>query len=522
MINVKNINEIINNRYYWLFPIAILLLYLIMGTGLHSDDYMFVTRPFKGWRYFLTPSQDQFIDLLFGLSSYYIFYWAYPVFGYEYQWGYDLIKVLAHMLSLYLVYKFACDYIPRDRAMIAAFLFLLYPLHDTTVYWYECLQYILPASVILYSHSLMRFGKTFWSLLLLLVGVFGYMSSLPFLFGILTIFIIEKKYIKAILFSLPGFLYLFYYMYISTNIKGYTRRIDTHLSLIGYFKQLLFQALSFLDVIIGPSYWLKIYYSIGSIGSVSLIIAIGIVLILLINVRSSSKRPDVSISLYVGLVSIVILSFSMYALTALYPQSAFNLANRSTVYGSLLIAFLMALLPLNRKTVFFFALIFILPVFGLSDHWKSWNTHQKLIIENINTNIELKKIEPGSTVLVTGNMYSLLGPFSHIDFFVTPRLFTSLFRDLLKKNDVFPLTSNIYLKNSFLIDGKFGVKHALSDKMYVYNSETHSVNMISISAVPKLLAERPREIRHWVQLAKGSWIESSIVYFNPTYARLFN
>ena len=79
----------------------------------------------------------------------------------------------------------------------------------------------------------------------------------------------------------------------------------------------------------------------------------------------------------------------MYALTGLYSHSAFNLGNRSTVYGSLLIAFLLvSFLPANKKSVIFLLIIFLAPVFGLSDHWKSWNVHQRTIIEN---NTEYKK-----------------------------------------------------------------------------------------------------------------------------------
>ena len=37
-------------------------------------------------------------------------------------------------------------------------------------------------------------------------------------------------------------------------------------------------------------------------------------------------------------------------------------------------------------------LIFIAPVFGLSDHWKSWNTHQKTIVENIEEFVWLKTV----------------------------------------------------------------------------------------------------------------------------------
>ena len=108
----------------------------------------------------------------------------------------------------------------------------------------------------------------------------------------------------------------------------------------------------------------------------------------------------------------MILSFGMYTLTGLYSHSAFNLGNRSTVYGSLFIAFLLVtFLPANKKSLVFLLIIFLAPVFGLSDHWKSWNTNQKIVIKNIKNNQYLKEIEHNSTLIVTGNIYSKLGPY---------------------------------------------------------------------------------------------------------------
>ena len=78
------------------------------------------------------------------------------------------------------------------------------------------------------------------------------------------------------------------------------------------------------------------------------------------------------------------------------------------------------------------------------------------------------------------------------------------------------------MNNCSLIDGKFGGIHSLAHKIYVYNSEDNLVREISLAAVPQILSQRPRLIRHWVQLAKGTWIESSIVYLNPAYTRLFH
>ena len=279
--------------------------------------------------------------------------------------------------------------------------------------------------------------------------------------------------------------------------------------------------LSFIDVAIGPSFWLKIYYSITSIGIFSAIISTCIVVVLFIKSDWFSFQPKFSKSLFIGLFCVLLFSFGIYAITGLYQHSSFNLGNRSTVYASLLIASLLASLPLNKKTIILFAYIFIFPVFGLSDHWKSWNKHQIVIIENIQKNSALKTLESNSLLLVTGNIYSKLGAFSHIEFFSMPWLVNSVFTDWVKSKNIVALTPYLYLDNCFLIDPKFGGRYPLGSKVYVYNSEANTVTPIALAAVPQLLAARSREIRHWVQLAKGTWIESSIVALSPRLSYLF-
>ena len=501
--------------------IVTLLLYLIIGTGLHGDDFGFIKTPLNGIGDFINPDPLKKGVVILFLPSYYTFFWAYNILGFEHQWIYDLIKCIAHMISIFFVYKFACDYLPADRAIIASILFVLYPLHDTTIYWYMTVPYVLVPAVIMYSHLLIRKEKNGLGLLLLTLGAFATYGSPPYVFGLAAIFFFEKKYIKTLLFAIPGLLYVAFYFFITNNVTGIVKKIDNHLSIIAFNKQFILQLLSFIEAAFGPSYWLKCFYSIGSIGLLSAVIAIGVVILLFIKLPSFSERPTTPKSFYIGLIFVMIFSCGIYALTGLYPQSAFNLGNRSTVSGSLLIAFLLALLPINKKIIVFFAFIFILPLFGLSDHWKSWNTHQKTIIHNIIVNNDLKQIGPGSTIMVTENMYSHLGPFSHIDFLSSPTVIKPIFFDLKRKNDIFALTSDIYMKNGFLIDRKYGGIHELNKKIYLYNSETNSVNEIILDTVPQLLAQRHREIRHWVQLTKGSWIESCLVYLNPMYSRLF-
>ena len=505
---------------FFCFFIA-LFSYLIFNTGIHGDDYSVIAGVKPGLLRFLNPTPKNLGFMIFGYPVYYTINFGYYLFGYNILFGYDLFKIVAHFFSVYFVYKFARDYFEFDRAIIAATIFVLYPLHDTTTYWYATSVYVLIPALIMYAHFLIRNDKWVFGFILILLGAFSWYITPPYVFGLALIFAFERKYSKALLFAFPGVLYVIFYFLIKYTYVGVERRIDSHLGFMDLLKQLVLQPLSFFEAAIGPSYWLKIYYAIASLGVVSSLIATAIVVFLFTKSSSFSGRPVFPKSLFVGLLSVLLFSFGIYALTGLYHHSAFNLGNRSTVYGSLLIAFLLALLPLNKKTVVFFALIFILPVFGLSDYWKSWNVHQKQIIENIHTNASIKALEPESTLLVTGNIYSRLGPFSHIEFFSMPWVVNSIFHDWVKNKSIVALAPYIELDNNSLVDPKFGGRYPLGSKIYVYNSEANTVSPIALAAVPKLLADRPREIRHWVQLAKGTWIESSIVALSPRLTYLF-
>jgi hypothetical protein len=282
------------------------------------------------------------------------------------------------------------------------------------------------------------------------------------------------------------------------------------------------QPLSLLEAAIGPSYWLKVFYAIESISFFSIIIVALISILAFIKIGSFSKVPKTSKSLYIGLISVLILSFSMYALTGLYSHSAFNLGNRSTVYGSLFIAFLLVtFLPANKKSVAFLLIVFLAPVFGLSDHWKSWNSHQKTIIENIQNNQELKEIEPDSTLIVTGNIYSKLGPFAHIEFFSMPWSVSAIFKDSVRTKNIVALTPYVVINDDYLIDPKFRGKYLLKDKLYVYDSEKDLVKAISAKDVPELIKHQPIIVRHWVQLFKDTWVQNIVVWLSPRLVYLF-
>ena len=519
LLKIKTYNSTNHSRYFYYILILVILSYLILGVGLHGDDYAEINR-MNGiglWE-FLNPQIGMEVS---GLPNYYTFAWAFTVLGFEHQWLYDVIKIIVHALSIYLIYTFAKDYFSLDRAFLFSLIFVLYPLHDTTNYWYCTLFYTIIPAIILYAHSLIRKNRISTGLLLLFLGTMWHYASPPYVFGMAMVFIFEKKIKKAVLFSIPGFVYTFYYFWIKLSYPGVERRLNPDLEILSFIKNMLLQFVSFIESAIGPSYWLKVFYSINSISFISLI-SVLIITIYLFKIPILSQVKKINKPLLFGFIIVALLSFGMFALTGLYSHSAFNLGNRTTIYGSLLIAFLLAtLLPANKKSIVILLLIFVVPVFGLSDHWKSWNIHQKTIIENIQQNPSLKNVDKNSTLLVTGNLYSKLGPFSHIEFFSMPWHVGAIFDNYAKSRKIVALTPYTSFKNELLIDEKYGLNYPLLNKIYVYDSVDDSVKEINKSNVNELIQQQSNELRHWIQLAKDTWIQKSIVWLSPRLNYLF-
>ena len=503
------------------FCILTTLALLLFDTGLHGDDYIVISNLDKSDILgFLNLEGARIMAL--NTVTYYSFWWPYFLLGNEYQWAYDLIKIVAHAISIFFVYKFSTDYLPKDRAILVSLIFLLYPLHDTTAYWYMTTPYIFIPATILYAHYLIRNNKTTFGFFVSMLGAFSYYISPPYIFGLSLIFLFEKNFKKAIIFVTPGVLYVAYYFWIKLHYAGVERRIDPDLGVLDFFKQILIQPLSFLESAIGPSYWLKVFYAIESISLVSVIIVVLISVFAFIKIESFSKAPNMSKSLYIGLISVLLLSFGMFALTGLYSHSAFNLGNRTTVYGSLFIAFLLAaLLPANKKSAIFLLIIFLAPVFGLSDHWKNWNENQKVVIENIKNNQDLKEIESDSTLIITGNLYSKLGEYSHIEFFSMPWNVNAIFHNNTKTKTIVAITPYTEIREGYLVDPKFSGKYSLKNKLYVYDSEKNLVKSVSYKDVPRLIKQQQKIIRHWVQLFKNTWVQDIIVWLSPRLVYLF-
>ncbi|MBI28662.1 MAG: hypothetical protein CFH21_00228 [Alphaproteobacteria bacterium MarineAlpha5_Bin11] len=497
-----------------------ILPYLFLGTGIHGDDIsqIKITQNID-FEYFLNPDPKIRGISSFFLPGYYFFWWAYPVFGYEHQWPYDLIKYIVHLISLFLIFRFLSDYIPRNRAFFGSLIFLFYPAHESTAYWYMIIPYVLSPALIMYSHHLMRLNQKYKSLMIGTIASFITYSSVPYIFGLSIIFIYERYYKKFIFFILPGILYLTYYFIIGYLFPVQEQRINDNLTIVGFIKNIIIQIISSFDSLFGPSFFIKIYLSITSISVISLIISFLIIFIFRNIVNSKIKF--IPWSLIFGVLSVLLFSYCMFALTGLYTQSSFNLGNRVTIYGSLIMAVLISLLPFNNKFLLFVSLIFIFPVLGISDHWKTWNEKQKILINNIENNKDLALIEDDNILLIKGNFYSKLGPISHIEFLSMPWVAKSIFEKSVKTEKIMPLTSYVITKDGNLIDNKFKEQFLITYPIYLYDTNTNILKKLNKIELENIMTNRDREIRHWVQIIDNKNIISFITYLNPRLEYLF-
>jgi len=517
-----------------IFPYALvfsLISYLLYGTGLHSDDYseIHAMQDLSMADFYFSQPQDLGI-FLFGLPTYYFLFWMFPFAGHEYLFAYDIIKILVNFTCFLGICFFFKDYMPRLSAIFCAFLFIFFPLHDATNYWYMCMGYLISPALLMFGHRLIRNNQYYSGFFLTLIGAFSFYVSPPFIFGLSIIFLAEKKLKKFFIYLIPGLIYCTYYFLVKSFVIGAERRIDDALSFGQFSKNFILQFASLVDASLGPSAVFKFFHFIQA-ASLNIIFAIPLIFfagIKFFNLGSSNPlKFQLNKTLALGLISVALLSLGVYSLTGYYWHTPFNLSNRSLIFISLILSYLITLAVSKNKALFVtFATFFLVVTISISDHWKSWNANQINIINNISTNLELNAIPAGSVLFIDNNLYSKVQSTSYIEFFIMPWTSRAIFSDFVFKDravTVIPLSPYLKLDDSILEDQKWNEKYALEDSpLFIYDSLLNRVTELPQKDLAKDLQMRRRNIsRHWVQMFSGTWLESLITYFAPNMKYLF-
>jgi len=505
---------------YRIIPVAFFLSYIILGTGLHGDDFATINQ-FKDWTFlkWVIPSIENHEIFLIYFPGFLLLHWNYLLSGLDYLIFYDLIKILVHLIAIFFVYKFFRDFMTKDRALITSLFFLLNPVHDSTIFWYMCLTYVIAASLIMYSFNRINHDKNISGFVFGLIGSFSFYSSPPFVLGLSTYFFLKKEYKKAVIFITPGILFISYYIFLMIYTVGVEQRIDSGLGLDAISKNFFLQIFSLIDSLFGPNYFIKIYHSIGLLSIDSLMI-IFIVIIGLAASSPISKSKKINKHLLAGILGVLVISFLIYSLTGLYNHSTFNLGNRSTLYGSLLIAYLIGnLIPSNKILTTIIILMFlVLPNLGLSNHWKDWNKNQLQVIKTMDSKFELLDFERKTLVIVKGNLYSKLGNFSHIEFLIMPWNFKHLEKENVK---FLPLSNYLSVDKNQLLDSKWDNIYSLDSDILLYDTELSELEFITKNELIEIIKSSEKIQRHWIQTLEGTRLQSFLLKIYPSIEYLF-
>lgn len=388
----------------------ILIAYSQYFSPVISDDWMF----YNDYNYFLA---DRPLASFFIIKIHYFIDFSIP---------YDLfkiIKVVYLFLSYFLLFKFFSLAIEENYSKLISFFCIFYPLHDSSNYQIWFITHLLCMIIPFYSFYLLINKKKILSYLFFVSCIFISYSALPSQASIITYNFFRKNYKTAIIFLFLSICYIFYYFIVIYYFDTGTQRIGIGIEKksnelifeILSVKNFLIHIFSIIDITIGPSHFIKLYYLILNNSLFTTVIS----LILSFYIFKHQKNiKKIKKNNFISIFSLVILNLifaqCLFILSTKFLNIPFGLGNRVNIYVSVLISLIIYLTieRFNVKLFFIIILIFFLCFFGSTRYWSKVNLEifkfkeeiQEINKEYNNYNIFLKNIE-----------YVKLGPYKHIE-----------------------------------------------------------------------------------------------------------
>ncbi len=503
-----------NKNERGLFSLYVLMIiYLLYNTGIVGDDFSFINDEYK----FST-----FFDSIKNGNQ----YLGRPVFKYFFSMFYyfidinqffliDILKTIQIIIIFYMITRFFSIYINASSAMMVAFLFIFFPTHDSTTYWYLEVSLSLGIGLYLYAYYLVSNNRFIFAGISSFLASFVSYGSPPIAFTLFILCLLKKSYKQGLILFLPNVVYAGYFIFVTKFLNQDVQRIPNEINIFPLLKQYILQVGTFIDATIGPSFFLKLYYSILENDLVSIILAVIFIVgyVLISRAKEEKEKTLIDKNLLIVLTILILTSCGIFAITGGYPQLAFNLGNRTTIYGSLLFSYLLVTLPIPenaRKVILFLILVSMM---GISTHWKNLNQHQQRIIENIRMNPDLASYQGIDPIYVTGNQYSKMGPFSNIEFLSENWVVESILKlSVHEKMRAKTLNKRLIWENGILIDKKYkNLRYPIEDYINVYDSENNKLMKISAQNINSYIRSMPHNKRHWIQMIDNEQINALLL-----------
>ncbi len=133
----------------------VLIAYFIIGTGIVSDDFS-CTLTMRGKS--VIESIDPRLCPHTPMENIFFFLW-YPFFNPDNTLFVEIIKILYLWLSFYMISKFFSIFLDSKYALLASFLFIFFPSHDATVYWFLGQYLAISMAFYLFAYYLAHKGR---------------------------------------------------------------------------------------------------------------------------------------------------------------------------------------------------------------------------------------------------------------------------------------------------------------------------------------------------------------------------
>ena len=501
---------------FGLYVIAII--YLIFNTGIVSDEFTsiigekkyinFIESLIHGDKWVSKPVSRYLISIYYyfiDLNQYYFI---------------DFLKIILNVSLFYMTTKFFSLYLNVSSSMLVTFLFIFFPTHDSTTYFYLASYLSISIGFYLYGYYLVRNDQFILAIMFALLASFTSYGSPPVAISLFVLCLLHKNYKGGAVLIIPNIIYSVYYIIITKVFNLGLQRLPSEFNALALIKQYALQVVTFGDAVIGASFVLKLYYSIleNTVTSflAAMLITFGVFIIPQLKNNEYEKKVKIDKKLLIILIILLFTSFGMFAATGFFPQLSFNLGNRTTIYGSLLFSYLLIATPIPDKARILIIFVMIISIMGISSHWKAFNKHQQRIINNIQMNPDLSFYQNDKTIYVTGNRYSKMGPFSNIEFLSENWVVGSIFKLALEKNlDAKVIDKFHKWDNGLLLNNKYNTTYSTGNYIYIYDSVLNQLIKLPSQEINNYIKQLPQTKRHWVQMIDNENINALILKLMP-------
>jgi hypothetical protein len=494
-----------------------LIAYLIYGTGIVSDDYTDIVRHRNArWFEALVPRGNLINVPAFNLMRMPFYVLSSP----DRVLPIEMAKIVYAVASFYMLSRFFSLFLGPDAAMTTALLFLFFPSHESTVFWLAGQYLTLTTALYCYAYFEVRGGRWAAAAVLATVASFTSYASTAVAGSLFALCALQGLYRQGLVLLLPNVAYAAYYVIISKVMAVTISRLPSTWTVSGLLDQFLVQVGSFLDATVGPSFWLKVYYSVRENDTTSGMVGIAVLIACGAIARYGAPIAHGGVAvpraLLAALVLLTFANLAMFSVTGSYPQLAFNLGNRVTTFGTLGLAYALVALPVPRAFRYGALGLLLFAALGMSAHWKAWQTQQAAVIDRIRHNTDLAAYQGPLPVYVSGNQYSRLGPFSNIEFLSESWVVDAIFEMATAgRVTASPLNKRLVEDGGELWDRKYRTRHRLGPEVAIYDSEADRLYRVPSRALNGEIARLRDEQRHWAQMIADERLRAWIVRLMP-------